>query len=297
MMHLPIAKQLNDHMAAPQSGAQRRSSSYRLGAFSLCFSVLVSLLAAVPLAHAAGAATDWHMAEFDADLHDKPSLQNGAQLYLNYCMGCHSLKFARYERTADDLGIPHEVAEETMIFTGQKIGGLMKNAMPPEQAKGWFGAPPPDLTMVARVRGGEWLYNYLRAFYIDEARPFGVNNKVFPDVAMPHVLIDLQGTVSVGCTQVPMIADNGGERRDALEPGKPLTEEKCGQLVLEEGSGSMSPAAYDKAIFDLVNFLEYVGEPSKLDRQRIGVFVLLFLTIMFGFAWLLNREYWKDVDH
>ena len=268
------------------------NSKVRLQVLGLSLLVLLALQA--PAAIAASANINWDMAEFQADLHDKPSLQNGAKLYMNYCMGCHSLKFQRYERTADDLGIPHNLAEQNLIFTDQKIGGLMQTAMPMDNAKDWFGAPPPDLTMVARVRGGEWLYNYLRAFYIDEARPFGVNNRVFENVAMPHVLVDLQGVVHEGCAQVPMRAENGGERRDPLTR-EPLTEEKCGQLVLEEGSGSMTPTEYDSAIYDLVNFLEYVGEPSRLERQRIGVFVLLFLGIMFVFAWLLNREYWKDV--
>ena len=245
----------------------------------------------------AATTTDWPMAPFDFDLHDKPSLQNGAKLYMNYCAGCHSLKFQRYERTADDLGIPHDLMQSELIFTGQKIGGLMETAMPAESAKNWFGGPPPDLTMVNRVRGGEWVYNYLRAFYLDESRPFGVNNKVFENVAMPHVLLPLQGVVRKGCAQIPLVAGNGGERRDPLVPGQAITEEKCDQLVLEENSGALSPAEYDAAVYDLVNFLQYVAEPSALERQRIGVFVLLFLAILFGFAYLLNREYWKDVDH
>ena len=169
---------------------------------------------------------------------------------MNYCAGCHSLKFQRYQRTADDLGIPHDLALSELVFTGQNIGGLMQTAMPAESAKNWFGGPPPDLTMVNRVRGGEWVYNYLRAFYADPSRPFGVNNEVYPNVAMPHVLLPLQGMVSKGCKQVPMQADNGGERRDALVPGQLVTEEKCGGLVLEEGSGTMSPTQYDAAVYD-----------------------------------------------
>jgi len=121
--------------------------------------------------------SDWEMDPFEADLHNQPSLQSGANTYINYCVGCHSLKFQRYQRTADDLGIPEKLAEELLIHTGQKIGDHITSAMPAEKAKAWFGGPPPDLTMVARTRGGEWLYNYLRAFYLDDLRPFGVNNK------------------------------------------------------------------------------------------------------------------------
>lgn len=255
------------------------------------------LLLAQPFSAEAATQTDWPMASFDSDLHNKPSLQNGAKLYMNYCAGCHSLKFQRYQRTADDLGIPYDLALSELVFTGQNIGGLMTSAMPAESAKNWFGGPPPDLTMVNRVRGGEWVYNYLRAFYMDPSRPFGVNNKVYPNVAMPHVLLPLQGTVRKGCKQVPMLAENGGERRDALVPGQPITEEMCDGLVLEGGSGALSPKEFDAAVYDLVNFLQYVAEPSALQRQRIGVFVLLFLAVLFGFAWLLNREYWKDVHH
>ncbi|MEM7220146.1 MAG: cytochrome c1 [Pseudomonadota bacterium] len=259
--------------------------------------MLATLLSALAPGAFAASESNWDMDPFRAELTNQPSLQNGAKLYMNYCIGCHSLKFQRYQRTAEDIGIPLDIAEETLIFTGQKIGGLMESAMPAEKAKAWFGGPPPDLTMVSRVRGSEWLYNYLRAFYIDESRPFGVNNGVFENVGMPHVLLELQGRVQKGCYQVPMVNEYGGERRDPLVPGKVLTEEKCDVLKLEEGSGSMTAQEYDSAIFDLVNFLVYVGEPYALQRQRIGVFVLLFLVVLFGFAWLLNREYWKDVEH
>lgn len=261
--------------------------------------VLALALASVVMPSLAWAASEstWPMDPFEADLHNQPSLQSGANTYINYCVGCHSLKFQRYQRTADDLGIPAELAEELLIQTGQKIGDHITSAMPGEKAKAWFGGPPPDLTMVARTRGGEWLYNYLRAFYLDDQRPFGVNNKVFENVGMPHVMLDLQGVVRNGCAQVPMIADNGGERRDPLQPGKAITHEQCDLLILEEGSGALSPEEFDQTIYDLVNFLTYVGEPYALERQRIGVYVLLFLLILFGFAYLLNREYWKDVEH
>jgi len=243
----------------------------------------------------AAASSDWRMEPMDPDLENVPSLQNGARLYVNYCLGCHSLQYQRYERTADDLQIPHEIALENLVFTGQKIGGLITNAMDKDQANNWFGVPPPDITMVTRVRGVDWVYNYMKTFYLDESRPFGVNNKVFPNVGMPHALLDLQGIQRSACIQVPKIAENGGEMRDPLVPGQPITEEKCGQLVLEDGTGLYTAEEYDQAVYDITNFLYYVSDPSRLERNRLGVYVLLFLVILFVFTWLLGREYNKAV--
>lgn len=244
----------------------------------------------------AASESNWHMEPMDPNLQDLPSLQNGWRLYANYCLGCHSMQYQRYERTADDLGVPHDVALDELVFTDQKIGEQMTTAMQQDQAKAWFGAPPPDLTMVARIRGAEWLYNYLKTFYLDDARPFGVNNKVFPNVGMPNVLAELQGVQKSACIQVPKMAGNGGERRDPLT-GAPITEEKCGQLVVEEGTGIYTPEEFDQAVYDLVNFLYYTGEPSRLERYRLGVYVLLFTIILFVFTYLLGREYQKDVKH
>lgn len=257
--------------------------------------ILLATLLVCPSALWAASTSTWPMAPMEPNLQDLPSLQNGFRLYANYCLGCHSLQYQRYERTADDLQIPHELVLENLIFTDQKIGELMTSAMDKEQAKNWFGAPPPDLTMVTRVRGAEWLYNYLKTFYVDESRPLGVNNKVFPNVGMPHALLPLQGVQRSACVQVPKIAENGGEMRDPLEPGKSITEEKCGQLVLEEGTGLYTAEEYDQAVYDITNFLHYVGDPSRLERHRLGVYVLLFLVILYVFTWLLGREYNKAV--
>jgi cytochrome c1 len=278
-------------MKSPNKNKNDRASIRRLSA---AIALMPALLLMSGLVSAA-AASDYPMERMKPNLQDLPSLQNGLRLYVNYCLGCHSLKFQRYERTADDLGIPHDIALERLVFTGQAIGGHMVSAMAPEAAKNWFGAPPPDLTMVARVRSPEWLYNYLKTFYIDEVRPFGVNNKVFPNVGMPHALIELQGIQSSECIQVPMTAPNRGEMRDPLEPGRPITEEQCGHLVLEEGSGAYTPEEYDQAVYDIANFLYYVGDPSRLERHRLGVYVLLFLLILYAFTWLLGREYHKAV--
>ncbi len=231
--------------------------------------------------------------EFKADPSDKPSLQNGAKLYMNYCMGCHSLQYQRYNRTARDLGIPDDLFLENLIFDPDvKIGSLMTNAMTREDGKKWFGVIPPDLTLVTRARKHpEWLYTYLRTFYKDTSRPWGVNNKVFPNVGMPHVLLELQGMQE--CAMGPAKAANGGVKRDPLT-GEDIMEEPCGRLVVTE-EGAMTPEEFDTAIYDLTNFLAYTAEPMVQERKRIGTFVLMFIALFFVFAWLLNREYWKDV--
>jgi len=227
------------------------------------------------------------------DLTDKAALQDGARTFANYCMGCHSAKFQRYERVANDLGIPEELMLENLIFTGAKIGDHMKIGMTEADAKVWFGAAPPDLTMVARVRGTDWLYSYLRSFYEDPSRPWGVNNRVFPNVGMPNVLTDLQGRQVLGCKQVPIVQD-GKKQVDPLT-GTPLTHEACDQLVVLPNTGSQSEAEFNETVKNLVTFLAYSANPVKLQSQRIGTYVLLFLAFFFVFAYMLKREYWKDV--
>ncbi len=257
------------------------------------------LVLLLPGTHAlAASASNYPMEPMEPNLRDLPSLQNGWRLYVNYCLGCHSLQYQRYERTADDLGVPHDIAMEQLVFTGQKIGERMTTAMQPDLAKQWFGAPPPDLTMVTRLKneGPGWIYNYLKTFYIDESRPFGVNNKVFPNVGMPNVLAELQGVQRSDCIQMPKLAANGGEQRDPLT-GSAVTEERCGQLVVEEGTGLLTPEEFDQAAYDIANFLYYTGEPSRLERHRTGVYVILFLIILFVFTFLLGREFQKDVKH
>ena len=223
------------------------------------------------------------------DAADKPSLQRGAALYTNYCMGCHSLQYSRHNRVARDLGIPEDLYKANLMFDPEtKIGALMDNSMDKSNAKKWFGATPPDLTLVSRARQPEWLYTYLRTFYKDDSRPYGVNNKVYPKVGMPHVLMELQGMPE--CAAGPDLA-NG--QMDPLT-GDAMMAEPCGRLEIA-AAGIMSGDEYDSAIYDLVNFLAYTAEPIKLQRQQMGIKVLLFLAIFFVFAWLLSREYWKDV--
>jgi ubiquinol-cytochrome c reductase cytochrome b subunit len=226
---------------------------------------------------------------FMAELTDYASMQRGANVAVNYCMGCHSFKYSRWERVADDLNIPHDLMMDNLVFSGQKIGDLMEISMPADSAKDWFGAVPPDLTLVARSRSPEWLYTYLKNFYVDPSRPLGVNNKVFKDVGMPHALLDLQGLQE--CAPGPVIADNGGIKRDLLT-GEDLLDDPCGNFTLVE-KGILSEAEYDQAVYDLTNFLTYIAEPMAEQRKHIGRWVLLFLLLLLVPATLLAREYSK----
>ncbi len=207
------------------------------------------------------------------DLDNKGSLQRGAQMFVNYCMGCHSLQYKRYSRLAADLGLTDKQVMENLVFSPDaKFGDQMKISMDPKDAKTWFGAPPPDLSVISRARGVDYLYTYLRTFYLDESRPLGVNNAVFPAVGMPHVLWELQGW------QKPIYDDH--HQITGFEVVKP---------------GAMAPAEFDKAMGDLVNFLSYVGEPIQRERERLGFWVLAFLALSFVVFTALKREYWKDI--
>ena len=268
-----------------------------MGGLALILALTIIPLKAVG-AESAYACGEIECDEISVDFSDKASLQNGAKLYMNYCMGCHSLQYSRYNRVAADLGIPEDLMEAHLMFDpNQKIGNLMENAMSEENAKVWFGATPPDLTLVARARasaarsGPEWLYTYLRNFYRDDSRPYGVNNRVFKDVGMPHVMLEVQGMQE--CAMGPVKAANGGVKRDPLT-GENILEDPCGQFNITS-EGSMSAEEFDGAMYDLTNFLAYTAEPMAAERKRTGIFVLLFITLFFVFAWLLNREYWKDV--
>ena len=235
--------------------------------------ILIVGLSVLPLM-AVAAESGVELEHVEMDLHDKESLQSGAQTFINYCMGCHSAAYSRYNRVAADLEIPQELMEESMIFSEDTaVGDLMVSSMSKELGQYAFGIAPPDLTLVARARGTDWLYGYLNGFYQDESRPFGVNNRVFANVAMPNILEGMQGVQHC---------------EDA---------EHCSHLVHVDGTGTLSEEEFEEVVYDLVNFLYYLGEPSRLDRERIGGFVLLFLAFLGVFAWLLNREYWKDVGH
>ena len=225
---------------------------------------------------------------------DKASLQRGAQVYMNYCLGCHSLKYARYKRVSEDLEIPLDMFQDNLIFGDQKMGDLIQIGMDPKEAKEWFGNAPPDLTLEAGLRGSDWIYTYLTSFYIDEARPLGVNNKVYENVGMPHVLIDMQGTPRSVCRQIPLMADNGGIKQDPLT-GERLTQEKCGFLEVDNGTGDMSSDEFDQTMLDLTNFLAYMTDPLKVERETIGTYTLLYLFIFTMLSYLLYREFKKDL--
>ncbi|MCK5818801.1 MAG: cytochrome c1 [Psychromonas sp.] len=237
--------------------------------------VLVALLPTFAFASGGGFAL--HKAKYD--LTDKASLQNGAKLYMNYCFACHSTGYQRYQRVARDLGIPLELMKDNLIFSDSKIGDLMVNSMNKKEAAKWFGSAPPDLTLESRLRGADWIYSYLHSFYKDGTRPFGVNNAVFPDVGMPNILEELQGVQSA----IFDTYEVDGTKHERIVGFK------------SDGSGELSSDEYDKAVTDLVNFLVYAGEPIKLKRQSMGVWVLGFLFILFILTYLLKKEYWRDV--
>lgn len=227
---------------------------------------------------------------FESDLSDKESLQRGAKYFINYCMGCHSASYSRYERVATDLDIPKELMLENLLFSDQKIGELMTIAMQPEQSKQWLGATPPDLTLVTRARSSEWVHTFLRNFYADDSRPTGVNNKVFANVGMPHVLMELQGLPE--CAPGNKLDSLGHVVRNEL--GEPM-KASCGSLKVGDEAGTMNAEMFDTAVYDLVNFMTYMAEPVGDSRKRIGIYVFIFLSVLLVFTWLLNREYWKDV--
>ncbi|MFO1388599.1 ubiquinol-cytochrome c reductase [Cellvibrio sp.] len=229
--------------------------------------------------------------KFEADLKDKESLQRGAKYFTNYCMGCHSAKYSRFERVATDLDIPKDMMEGNLILGGQRIGQLMEIAMRPAQAKVWFGVTPPDLSLETRARSPEWVYTYLRNFYKDDTRPWGVNNRVFPNVGMPHVLIGLQGLLE--CGPGPKLNHKGNAERNSI--GQVEIDEHCGGLVEGAIKGSLKKDEFDQAAYDIVNFLSYLGEPAALKREDMGKRVLLFILLFALCAYFLNREFWRDI--
>ena len=230
--------------------------------------LIAILLVAPGLALAAGGGAKLDRAP--VNLHDKMSLQRGAQIFVNHCLNCHAASAMRYSRLAD-IGLAEQQIRENLLFTSDKVGDPMATTLDPKEGKAWFGVMPPDLSLVARARGADWLYTYLRAFYRDPAAKSGWNNTVFPNVGMPHVLWEYQG----------------GQVLQAAEHG-------AGKLVLAE-PGKLPPAEYDKYVGDLVNYLVFMGEPARAKRVQIGIVVIFFLAIFFVITVLLKKEYWKDV--
>jgi ubiquinol-cytochrome c reductase cytochrome c1 subunit len=210
-------------------------------------------LASILLAFNVFASGDLHLDHANTDISDTASLQNGAKLFMNYCSGCHAISFMRYNRIAKDLNLSDSLMAENLMFAGDKPGETITTAMPKEGAAKWFGVTPPDLSLVARSKGTDWIYTYLRSFYEDDSKVFGVNNKVLENASMPDVLWSLK------------------EERSETE--------------------------FDQDVRDITNFLDYVGEPAKLIRTSLGIWVLLFLGALFVLTYLLKKEYWKDVKY
>jgi len=213
------------------------------------------------------------------DPNNRQSQQRGARLFVNYCLSCHSAELMRYERIGTDLGIDEKMLKENLLFTGGRIGDLMTVATADADSKEWFGTVPPDLTVIARSHGVDWLYTYMRSFYRDDSKLLGVNNLIFPDVGMPNVLWELQGW------QDPVITTTKDDKGN---------EHKVIELELAE-PGLQTPEEFDRTIRDLVNFLDYMGEPAKYERQRLGIRVIMFLLVFLAIAYLMKKEFWKDV--
>jgi ubiquinol-cytochrome c reductase cytochrome c1 subunit len=231
---------------------------------------LIALLFAPVLAFAN---TGVHLDSWPGSVGDKPALQNGAKLFVNYCLNCHGASYLRYNRLTE-LGLTEQQVKENLMFTAEKIGDTMRVSARSDEQKLWFGAAPPDLTVIARARasadgsGADWLYTYLRSFYRDETRPSGWNNVVFDKVAMPHILNGLQGQ---------QVLNHENHKLELAAPGQ------------------MAPAEFDKSVSDLVGFMVWMAEPQQEFRQKLGFFVLAFLALLFVVAYALKKEYWKDI--
>lgn len=239
---------------------------------------LLSLLLALVSFGAAAATAEVELQASGADLNDKASLQRGAKYFVNYCLSCHSMKYMRYSRVAADLGLQEEEVQRWLNFTGAKFGEPMVVAMKSDDAAKWIGALAPDLSLTARVKpgGADWIYTYLKSFYVDPKRPLGWNNSVFPNASMPNPLWELQGV---------QVAEMG---KDAH--GQPVVEGF--QMA---SPGKLTAEQFDGVARDIANFMEYAAEPAALKRQAIGAYVVLFLAFLTFVAWLLKSEYWRDV--
>lgn len=221
----------------------------------------------------------------NTDVANHASLQRGARNFINYCAGCHSAVYVRYNRIGADLGITDSQLRENLIFNpAAKVSDTIKSALPAADAERWFGVVPPDLSLIARSRGADYVYTYLKSFYADPSRPTGVNNTVLTGTAMPHVLAGLQGVQQAVFRKETVRAGDGtSHETDVFD-----------KFVLAT-PGSLAPEAYDAFVRDTVNFLQYIGEPAAEKREKLGVWVVLFLLVFTLFARALYKNYWKDV--
>jgi ubiquinol-cytochrome c reductase cytochrome c1 subunit len=251
---------------------------------ALLASLMLATAAASFAAEEGGASkafgADWKHWSADNEVDNTASLQRGARNFMNYCAGCHSLKYMRYSRMGEDLGISEPVLRETLIHGDAKPADYIKAPMPAADAEAWFGKAPPDLSVITRARGTDYVYRFLKTFYLDPDKQTGVNNLQLAGTAMPHVLADLEGVKKA------LFKTGAGEGGAA---------EKVFEGFEVVAPGKLSPEEFDGFVRDTVNFLVYVGEPAQVKRQSLGVWVILFLLVFTGISWLLYQEYWKDV--
>ncbi len=232
----------------------------------------------------AAEALQWKSLHANIDFQNKASLQRGARHFMDYCLGCHSLKYERYSRMGQDLGIPPDLLEKYLVPPGDKSANYILTTLPAADAETWFGKTPPDLSLMARARGSDYIYRFFKTFYLDPTRPTGTNNLQLPATAMPAVLSELEGVKKAVFRNV--------EKRDA--EGKPGTEQVFDHFE-QVAPGRLTPEQYDEFVRDTVNFLSYVGEPTQAQRHNLGLWVVLFLLVFTWLAWLMKKEYWKDV--
>jgi len=242
--------------------------------------ILVFVLSLLPVTSFASG-SDSPLDKAKNDITDQASLQRGAKYFVNYCLSCHSASYMRYSRMAKDLGMSEDQVMANLMFAADKVGETMNVAMRKQDARNWFGTSAPDLSVVARSRGTDWLYTYLRSFYIDESRPFGVNNTVFKDVAMPDVLWALQGLQKP--VYVKEKSHNSDEEHEVFK----------GFEIVQQGS--MTKKEYDNTVRDLVNFIDYMGEPAQLQRKKVGPYVIIFLIIFLIVSYRMKKAFWKDI--
>jgi ubiquinol-cytochrome c reductase cytochrome c1 subunit len=241
---------------------------------------LLVLLAALAPVAAFASGGEARLDHVNIDVANKPALQRGARNFVNYCLGCHSAKYVRYNRMAADIGITEQQLIDNLMFTGERPYDTMRIGIDPDQARRWFGVVPPDLSLIARARGTDYLYTFLRSFYADPAKATGVNNIVLPGTAMPHVLWQLQGV------------------QEAVWEGHPDAQGNVQKHFKEfklATPGTMAPEEFNEFVRDTVTFLEYIGEPARLQRESLGFPVIAFLVFFTLLAWALKKEYWKDV--
>ncbi len=253
---------------------------------------LFALVLAAVMPLAASASEGPETLEAGTHMNDQASLQRGATLFMNYCSGCHSLKFQRYSRIGEDLGLTEDQVAKNFIFTGAKPGEHINVAMNPTDATAWFGKAPPDLSLEGRARGPDWIYTYLKSFYVDESRPLGWNNTLLANASMPNVLWQLQGQQQP--VTEPKQKDAQGHEK-GCERGEYNGQCITGFAMQGGQKGSMGPQEFDQAARDISGFLQYVGEPALIQRESYGVWVILFLVVFSFLAYMLKHEYWRDV--